>query len=198
MPPSRRAVRSAGWLLWPAAALVTLGVVGDASYAAFIAQTSNAGNSFSAGSVVLTDNDANVALMGLSNLKPTSSGSRCINVTSSGTLPSSVKLYVTDLTTTKSFSSYVNLVVTLGSGSTSTGCSNFVAATSGSSVYSGTLASFGTTATGYSTGVGSWTPTGSATETRSYRFAYTVDAATPDSAQGGTANFGLTWETQNA
>ena len=98
----------------------------------------------------------------------------------------------------KSLSSYIDLVVTLGTGSTSTGCTGFAAVSTNPGVYSGTLASFTGTATSYGTGTGSWTPTGNGSETRSYRFTYTVDANTPDTSQGGTALFGLVWETQNA
>jgi hypothetical protein len=112
-------------------------------------------------------------------------------------LASSVKLYATDVTSTKSLGSYVTLTVTQGTGATFGACSGFTALSSGSAVYSGTLASFTGAATGYSSGVGSWAPTANAVETRSFQFAYVVSAAIPDSAQGGTVSFGATWEAQN-
>ena len=198
MPPSPRAVRSSRWLLWPVAVAITFAVVGQASYAAFSAKVTNGGNSFSVGSVNLTDDDAGSALLSLTNLKPGASGSRCIAVTSTGTLPSSVKLYATDVASTRSLGSYVALTITQGSGAAFGSCTGFTASTSGSAVYSGTLAAFALAATGYGNGVGSWAPTGNAAETRSFQFAYTVSATTPDTAQGGTASFGLTWEAQNS
>lgn len=198
MPPSPRAVRSLRWLLWPVAVAVTLAVVGQASYSAFSAKTANSGNSFSVGSVNLGDDDAGSALLSLTNLKPGASGSRCIAVTSTGSLPSAVKLYASDVATTRGLSSYLALTVTQGTGATFGTCTGFTASTTGSTVYSGTLAAFGAAATGYASGVGSWAPTGNAAETRSFQFTYTVSAATPDSAQGGTASFGLTWEAQNS
>jgi hypothetical protein len=198
LPPSRRAVRSAQWLLWPVAALVTLGLVGDASYSAFVAKTSNTGNTFTAGSVNLADDDTGSALFTATNLKPGSTGNRCDTVTSSGTLPSLVKLYATSPATTLSLSSNITWTITQGTGGSYSSCSGFTALSSGSNVYSGTLAGFTGSATTYATGVGSWSPSGTATETRTFQFSYVVSATTPDSAQGGTASLGLTWEAQNA
>ncbi|MGI3780648.1 MAG: hypothetical protein ACRYG2_07710, partial [Janthinobacterium lividum] len=76
--PSRRSVRRSQWLVWPLAAVLTLGVVGQASYAAFSAKTVNTGDSLAVGTVVLADDDSGSALFALTNLKPGSSGSRCI------------------------------------------------------------------------------------------------------------------------
>ncbi len=198
MPPTRRAVRRARHLVWPLAALLSLGVVGQASYAAFSSKVSNTGNSLAAGTVVLGDDDAGSALLSLTSLRPGSTGSRCIAVTSSGTLPSAVKLYATDVTATKSLPTYITWTVTQGTGGTYASCSGFTALASGSSVYSGTLAAFTGSATAYGSGVGSWAPTGTASETRTFQVAYAVSSTTPDSAQGGTATFGLTWEAQNS
>lgn len=196
-PPSRRAVRRSRWLVWPIAALLSLGVVGQASYSAFTAKVSNTGSTLAAGTVVLNDDDSGSALLSLTNLRPGSSGSRCIAVTSSGSLPSSVKLYATDAATTKTLATYVGWTVTQGTGGTYASCSGFTALSSGSSVYSGTLAGFTGSATSYGSGLGSWSPSGSGSDTRTFQFAYTVSTSTPDTAQGGTATFGLTWEAQN-
>jgi hypothetical protein len=45
--------------------------------------------------------------------------------------------------------------------------------------------------------VSSWAPTGG-TATKAYRITYALSASTPDSAQGGTAALGFTWESQNS
>ncbi|GAA3578796.1 hypothetical protein GCM10022197_40260 [Microlunatus spumicola] len=197
-PPSRRAVRRSRWLVWPLAASLALAVVGQASYSAFSAKVSNASNSLAAGTVVLGDDDAGSALFSATGLRPGSSGSRCIAVTSTGSLASAVKLYATDAATTKGLATYVTWTVTQGTGGTYSTCSGFTALSSGSSVYSGTLAGFTGAATTYGTGLGSWAPTGNGSETRTFQFAYTVSSSTPDTAQGGTATFGLTWEAQNS
>ncbi len=134
-----------------------------------------------------------------SNLAPGATGTRCIAVTSTGTLASLVHLYGTGATTTNALSSYVTLTVTQGTGGTfAGGCAGFTPLASGSSVYTGTLAAFGTTATNYANGLGSWAPTGTAPETRVFRFVYTVDVAAPNTTQGGTAAIGFTWEAQNS
>ncbi|GAA1829315.1 hypothetical protein ACFFOM_12675 [Microlunatus capsulatus] len=197
MPPSARAVARSGWLAWPVAVLATLGLVGQASYSAFSAKVSNAGNSLAVGTVVLGDDDAGSALLSLTNLKPGSSGSRCVAVTSSGTLASAVRLYAADATTTRGLASSVTLTITQGTGASFGGCAGFTPLASGSSVYTGTLAAFTGAATGYASGVGTWTPSGTAAETRTFQVSYLVSTTTPDSAQGGTAAFALTWEAQN-
>jgi hypothetical protein len=197
VPPSPRAVRTLRWLFWPVVALFTLGLVGQASYASFTSKVSNSGNGLSVGTVNLTDDDSGSALLSLTNLKPGSTGSRCIAVTSSGSLTASVKLYASDVVTTKGLGSYITLTITQGTGASFGSCSGFTALASGSAVYSGTVTAFTAAATGYSNGVGSWTPTGTSSETRSYQVAYAVSSSTPDTAQGGAATFGLTWEAQN-
>ena len=197
MPRASRIRRRLGWLLWPVAALVSAGIVGQASYAAFSAQTSNTGSSLGVGTVALSDDDSGTAMFAATNLRPGSTGSRCIVVTSTGTLPSSVKLYATSPATTRALSSHVNLTILQGSGGTFASCSGFTQPSSGSSVFTGTVASFTGTAVSYATGLGSWSPTGTASESRTFQVTYTVSSTIPDSAQGGTASFGLTWETQN-
>ncbi|GAA1436827.1 hypothetical protein GCM10009616_37510 [Microlunatus lacustris] len=198
MPPTSRAGRSIRWLLWPAAALVTFGLVGQASYSAFSSKTSNPGNNLAVGTVTLADDDAGAALLSLTNLKPGSSGSRCIAVTSTGSLASVVKLYTTDATVTRGLSSFVTLTVTQGTGGTFSSCTGFIPAPSGSGVYSGTLATLTSSATAYASGLGSWAPTGKATETRTFQVGYAVSGTTPDSAQGGSVTFDLVWEAQNS
>jgi len=196
--PTARSARLAGWIAIPAAVVLSGALVAGGSYAAFSSTTVNPTSNWEAGTVQLADDDANTALFTASALKPGSTGTRCIAVTSSGSLASTVKLYGTGAATTKALSSSITLVITQGTGgSFGGGCAGFTPLASGSSVYSGTLAAFGAAATGYSTGVGTWAPTGSATETRVYQITYAVDPAAPNTTQGGTASIGFTWEAQN-
>ncbi len=196
--PSARTARYAKLLAVPAALLVSGAFVAQASYAAYSDTTENPASNWATGTVKLADDDSSTALFSASNLKPGSTGTKCIAVTSSGSLPSAVKLYGTAASTTKGLSSYINLTVVQGTGGSFSSCSGFNALSSGSSLYSGTLANFGSSATGYSTGLGNWAPTGTASETRSYQISYTVSSSAPDSTQGGTAAIGFTWETQNS
>ncbi len=198
MPPSPQLVRRARWIVWPAAFVCAGLVVGQGSWSAFSAKASNDANSFSVGTVNLNDDDSGSALFAVSDLKPGSTGSQCIAVTSTGSLASTVKLYTTGAATTKSLASYVTLTITQGTGGSFSSCSGFSPLSSGSSLYSGTLASLTSSATTFSSGLGSWAPTGSASESRTFRFNYSVSSSTPDTAQGGTANAGFTWEVQNS
>ena len=173
-------------------------LVWHASYSAFSATTVNPTNNWATGTVVLTDDDTNSAMFSVTTLKPGSTGSKCIAVTSTGSLPSTVKLYGTAPATTNGLSTYINLVVTQGTGATSSSCSGFSPLGAGSNVFTGTLASFGVGATSFASGLGTWAPTGSASETRVFMFDYTVDASSPNSTQNGTASISFTWEAQNS
>ena len=179
----------------PAALLASGGMVWYSSYSAFSATTSNPTNNWTAGTVALSDDDTNTAMFTATNLKPGSTGTKCIAVTSTGSLASTVKLYGTSYSTTNGLGSNINLTVEEGTGATFSSCAGFTAS---STIFSGTLASFGTTKTSFATGVGTWAPTGAASETKSYRIVYTLSSSTPDTAQGGTAAMGFTWESQNS
>lgn len=179
----------------PVALLASGGMVWAASYSAFSATTVNPTSNWTAGTVALSDDDSDTALFTASNLKPGATGTKCIAVTSTGSLASAVKLYGTSYSTTKDLASNINLKVEQGTGSTTSSCAGFTGA---STLYDGTMTAFGTTKTGFATGVGTWTPTGAASETKSYKVTYTLSTTTPDSAQGGTAALGFTWESQNS
>ncbi len=80
----------------PVGMVVSGALVWQSSYAAFSDTTVNPGNSFTAGSVVLDDNDSNTALFSVSDLAPKSTWTfKCIRLDYTGTLNSSaVKMYV--------------------------------------------------------------------------------------------------------
>lgn len=188
------------WGVVPTALVISGLLVWQASYSAFSASTSNPTNNWTAGSVALSDDDSDTAMFTASNLKPASTATKCIVVTSTGTLASAVKLYATAYSTTNALGTYINLTVDEGAGGTfatsgPTSCSGF---TSSANDFTGTLATFATTKTNFASGVSSWTPTGSGSESKTFRFTYTLDSATPNSAQGGTAQAGFTWEAQNS
>ena len=179
----------------PAAILASGGMVWASSYSAFSATTVNPTNNWSSGTVALTDDDSNTAMFTATNLKPGATGTKCIAVTSTGSLASTVKLYGTTYSTTNALAASLNLKVEEGTGATTASCTNFTGA---STLYDGALSTFGTTKTGFASGVGAWAPTGTGSETKSYRITYSLSSGTPDSAQGGTAALGFTWESQNS
>jgi hypothetical protein len=196
--PTGRSVRLVSAFAGLTGLAASAAVVWHASYSAFSATTSNPTSHWAAGDVVLADDDSSTAMFSVGNLEPSGTGSTCIAVTSTGSLPSTVKLYGTNASTTNGLSSYINLTVTQGTGGGFGTCSGFTALGTGSSVYSGTLAAFASSATDFASGLGTWAPTGSGAETRVFQFSYTVDPSTPNSTQGGTAAVGFTWEAQNS
>ncbi len=67
---SPRAARLAAWIAVPAALVASGVVVSTASYSAFSATTTNPTSNWTAGTVALSDDDANTALFTAANLKP--------------------------------------------------------------------------------------------------------------------------------
>ena len=167
---------------------VSSGVMWQASSAAFTASTGTAANTWNAGTVALTDDDSGTAMFAATNLRPGSTGDKCITVTYNGSLSAGVKLYGTAVS--GALSPYVDLVIEEGSGGGSGSCSGF---TPSGTAFTGTLASFGSTKTGFATGVGTFTPSGSGQQ-KTFHISYTVNAATPDTAQNATAAATFTWE----
>jgi hypothetical protein len=164
--------RSRKLLLTSLVLVAALVVAGFGVFAAFTATTSNTGNSIASGTVAISDSDTGVALYTLTNVAPGSSNQKCIRVTYTGSLPSTVHLYRSAVANGTLF----NLTVERGSGSTALpACTNFVSA---ATIYTGTLAGLGTT---YAAGVdakgSSWT-NGNTTD---YRFTITAaDDPTPN------------------
>jgi len=194
---SPRAARLAAWIAVPAALVASGVVVSTASYSAFSATTANPTSNWTAGTVALSDDDANTALFTATKLKPGSTDSRCITVTSTGSLPSTVKLYATNPQTTSVLATNTSIKIEQGTGGGFASCSGFTPATTGGTIFDDSLPNLGTQATGFANGLGTWTTAGTANETRVYRVTYTVAPATPNAAQGTTASIGLTWEAQN-
>jgi hypothetical protein len=172
-------------------------MVWQASNAAFTASTTNGPNTFSAGTVALTDNDSGTALFNASNLKPGSTGTACIRVTYSGSLPAGVRLYAQSPSTVNGLDAQITLTVDEGTNSTGTAgtCGTWTSGTGGAGIGSSLLSTFGTARTNFGNGVGSWNPAGPAT--MDYQFTYSLSAAAPNTAQGGSASVTFVWEAQN-
>ena len=134
----------------PMAVLASGGMVWQSSYSAFSATTASPTNNWSAGTVALSDDDSNTAMFTATNLKPGATGTKCIAVTSTGSLASTVKLYGTAYDTTNALAANINLKVEEGTGATTASCTGFTAA---STLYDGAMSTFGTTKTSFATGV---------------------------------------------
>src|SRR5438067_4256249 len=185
--------------------LLVIGLVGAiagfSTFSAFSSTTSNDGNSFSAGTVTLSDNDSNSALYTVSNAKPGDSASACITVTYGGSLSANVKLYTAS--TIGSLGSHLTLVVTQGTGTVSFGsaCTNFTPDGSGSQIYNGTLSNFAATYTNFASGLSLTNASASTTwatnDARVYKFQITLPSS--DTTGGGltSSSHSFTWEAQN-
>ena len=194
---SARTAKWAKWSVVPAALLVSGLAVSQASYSAFSSTVASPASNWASGTVVLggpTGGNASSALFTAPNMKPGDGATKCITVTSSGSLDSSVKLYATNPTTTKNLSSNILLTIEAGTGIEEAACEKF---TSTTSVYTGTLDGFGKLGTNYTTGIGAWDSTGGTPETRTYKITYKLNAGAQNDTQGGTASVGFTWEAQN-
>ncbi len=185
----------------PVAVIASGALVWQSTYAAFSDTTTTPTSNWSTGTVKLADNDADTALFNATNLKPGATGARCINVTSTGSLASTVKLYGTGFASTKSLGDVITLKVEEGTGATNAACAGFTADTApAATIVNGSLSSFASGRTDFATGAGTWAPAGgaSANETKSYRVSYTLSAGATNAYQAGTASIGLTWEAQNS
>lgn len=168
------------------------GLVFQTSSAAFSGTTASSGNTFTAGTVSLSDDDAAAAMFSLSNLKPGDTSTKCIQLTYTGSLASAIKLYGA-IGGGTGLGAYINLTITSGTPGTFADCSTFA----GTQIYTGTLANFATTYANWAGGLSdaNWTPTTNG-QTRTYRFVTTLQDN--NSAQGLTANtVSFTWEAQN-
>jgi predicted ribosomally synthesized peptide with SipW-like signal peptide len=179
-----------------------LGVIaGLGTLSAFSSTTSNSGNSFAAGTVFISDNDAGAAMYSVSNKKPGDTVTQCISVTYTGSLDADVRLYTTS--TINAVGQYINLTVDKGTatGATFPGCGTF---TSQATIYSGTLGGFATAKSSYANGVSAYP--GAATkwvtnDALVYRFTLTLqDDNNANGGAGGALSSGshaFTWEARN-
>ena len=185
------------------ATMAVVGVVGSIAgasvFSAFSSTTTNPGNSFSAGSVTIGDNDAGAAMYSLSNQKPGVTTSKCIKVTYSGSLSSAVKLYTPS--SVGAGAQYVNLTITPGTQASSTfpDCTGFVAA-AGGAAFNGTLQGFASAHNSFATALALDDQTASATWNSSDAVVYKFDVALQDvnaaqDASSGTHDF--IWQSQN-
>lgn len=175
--------------------LAAMGVFG-----AFSSTTTNAGNTITAGTVAIADNDAGAAMYSITNAKPGESVSRCIKVTYTGSLDADVHIYTTS--TIGALGQYVELTITPGSQTTPTfpSCTGFTP-DSGGALYTGTLANFATAKNSYANGVVDYPGAGTkwaANESVVYQVTATLQSSAPEAAQGATTGaHTFTWEARN-
>lgn len=172
-------------------------LVVTSSIAAFTDTTTNAGNSFSTGTVALVDDDLDAAMFSVTGLVPGQSVTDCLVVTYQGTVadPSAVKLYSGGYTDSGDLGTFLNLTVEEGTGGTFGDCTGFSLENTIES--GGTLAGFDTTHTDYASGAGVWDPAATPVS-KTYRVTVQLDPAAPDTEQGESVTaLTFTWEVQS-
>lgn len=181
--------------------LMTIGVVGAVAgwgaYSAFTATTANTGNAITAGTVAISQHAGATTLYSATNQGPGGSIVKCVRVSYTGSLASSVRLYASSGITN---GSAFNLKVERGSGLSSPDASmNCTGFTASSTAYDAALGSFATT---YATGLdgkaagAAWNQNDSV----DYRFTITVvDDATANAHTSALASgsHSFTWEARN-
>lgn len=195
--PSPRVRRAIMLGTTPVAVLLAGLMVWQGTNAAFSADTRNIGNNWATGSVTLTDDDAGVAMFSVQNVVPGQSGSKCIVVTGTPTVPSTVKTYVQSMQA-DGLENNVFVSMQQGSGGSFGDCTGFVAA--GDTAPSMTLVT-AATYNSFANGVLPWSlSAGSSSKT--YKISWTFDTGALDQVgidalQGKSASINIEWELQN-
>jgi hypothetical protein len=197
--PSSRTRAILGFGAAPLAILLAGGLVWQSSYAAFTATTRSAGNSWSAGAVTLTDDDRGAAAFTATELVPGSTGTKCIVVTSTATVPGEVRSYVTNLSTSgAALADRITFKLEAGTGGSFNDCTGFTPI--GATEVANPLSTVATSRHDYATGGHSWATTGAAGgESRTYRGTWTFDTTglsqqQIDTLQGSSVSADLVWE----
>jgi hypothetical protein len=198
--PSARIRTIAALSTGPIAVLVAGAMVWQGSQAAFTATTRNAGNSWSAGSVVLTDDDLGAAAFTVENIVPGQTGQKCIVVTSNATVPGEVRPYSANLIAANDLEDRIFLQLEQGTGGSFNDCTGFTA--TGTAIADQALSTLATTNSDYATGGAAWQTAGTAGETRSYRATWRFDTTgltqeQVNAFQGARVGIDLVWELQS-
>ena len=189
---SRAGARRALVVSAVAVPVLAAALVWQSAYAGFTDPTPPppVASSFSSGTLALRDYDQGLAELPLPGLKPGDTVTSCLVVTSTGSLPSAVRIYGAARTTTQNLASHLAITIDEGTG-TSSSCSDFTRQVTS---YNGSLAAF---PSDWANGRGAWTTTGAVTgEHRTYRIVARVSTSAPTSTKNGTATVRFVWETR--
>lgn len=200
--PSPRTRKIAGLSAAPVAVLVAGLMVWQGSTAAFTSTTRNAGNSWAAGQVALTDDDAGRAGFTVENLVPGQSGEKCILVTSNSTVAGEVRAYVQNLAGSgaSGLEDRIKLQVERGTGGNFNDCTGFAPVPGALPAQS--LSTLAQVNSDYASGGAIWDTEGRAGESSTYRGRWSFDTegmTQPqiDALQGSKVTIDLVWELQS-
>lgn len=191
---SGRAARIAGFTV---GAVLAAGLALQTTSAAFSATTDNTGNSFAAGTVLLGDDDQGSALFQIDNLVPGDSHESCIEVEYTGSSfdLAPLRLYGNMTSDNGNLGQWLYLRFAEGTGGSFGDCSSFTNPVDlGPAV---PIPSLNTTYKDFTGGWSLFTPTAGDTK-RTYKVTVDLDVDAPNSVQGGSTAFSLTWEARSA
>jgi hypothetical protein len=198
--PSRRARKIGTVIATPIAILAAAAMVWQSSYAAFSGTTRNSGNSWSTGSVALTDDDSGTARFQATGMVPGATETKCIAVTAHTTVPGVVKSYVVNpVFSSANLQDHIMISSRHGTGGGFGSCDGFVSAGETEPPEASITAI--SASHDYATGSGTWAvPAG--TTTRTYEVTWRFDTtgmtqAQLDGLQGTQTGFDLQWELQS-
>jgi len=197
--PSVRTRRIVALSAGPLAIVVAGLLVWQGSNAAFTARTQNVGNNWATGSVTLSDDDSGAAMIVVTNAIPGQSGSRCLTVTSTSTVPGVVKAYMSRIST-QGLEDYIKITSDSGTGGGFGSCTGFVA--DSDPVPSISLADAALVNYDYATGGSAWTITGTPGESRTFKISWSFDTTgltqtQIDALQGKSVSADAVWELQS-
>lgn len=167
--------------------LVAVGVTG-ASGASFNASTANPTNSFSAGTLSMSNSKDNVAILGATDMKPGDPATTGeVTITNTGSLAGTFTLSRSDLAEAvpaDPIAGLLNVVVT-DCGPDSDCASSGAGSADNVNRYTGTLAAMGT-----NIALSSFAPSAA----RTYEFSVQLDASATNAVQGSGATAEFTWD----
>lgn len=190
--PEQSERRRIGGLIVGSAVLAAVGVGAlayTATNAAFTGTTVNPGNSFTASTISLTDNDADSAMFTVTDMLPGDTVTDCIEVTYTGAPPTDVNAGLR-LYGNPSGDLADNLQLAITHRGPGTSCA---VAGGANGVYSSGFELFPAT---YGVGASGFLPTATS-QTVAYDFSVTLEVGTLDEAQGDNATIDFTWEVRS-
>ena len=192
--------RTAVALATPLAILTAAALVWHASYAAFSGTTRSSGNSWSTGTVALSDDDAGAARFQAANMVPGATETKCIKVTATASVPGVVKGYALNaVRSPQGLEDHVLISVREGDGGNFSSCTGFVA--SGTLITDMPLSTLAGYAD-YAHGMGGWN-VNAGTQTRTYEVTWKFDTtgltqSQLDQLQGAQTGIDIQWELQSS
>lgn len=171
-------------------ALVSGSVLGVSS-AAFNGSFTQAGESWTSGTVALTGDKA-TAQFAAANIIPGYSESHCITLTSNSTVATALQFYAKTNSNVKQLGENLQLTVNTGTGGTD-GANSCTGFTVDQTVYTGSAANLGATAGTAATALNITKPL-SASGSQQFMITATLPVSTPDTVQGGGFTMDFNWQ----